>query len=138
MESEHWFPGKLRELSRDECLELLQTARVGRVAFDDGEGPVVVPVNYVMEGETILVATAAYTSLGRNAPFGRVAFQLDHVDEFYESGWSVLVRGRAEPVTPQDLPADMTGGPTPWVEGPRTLLLRVTPSEISGRRIVPT
>ena len=38
--------GQFHELSDEECLELLRSKRLGRVAYDD-EGPVVLPVDHV-------------------------------------------------------------------------------------------
>jgi Pyridoxamine 5'-phosphate oxidase len=43
--------GRLVELSRDECLELLGAMSVGRIAFTTDDGPRVLPVNYILEGE---------------------------------------------------------------------------------------
>ena len=51
--TEPWFAGHLRELSRDECLELLATKTVGRVAYCTPDGPEVLPLNYVVEGDTL-------------------------------------------------------------------------------------
>ena len=39
--SSSWKSGRLRELDASECLELLATRSVGRVAFCSDEGPVV-------------------------------------------------------------------------------------------------
>ena len=46
---ERWFPSHLREMTKDECLGLLAGHQVGRVAYCDELGPVVLPVNYVPE-----------------------------------------------------------------------------------------
>ena len=49
---EDWFPSHLMEMSRTECLDLLESHQVGRVAYCDDLGPVVLPVNYAMDEET--------------------------------------------------------------------------------------
>lgn len=133
--NEHWFSGKLRELDRQECVDLLGTRQVGRIAFADDSGPDVLPVNYVMDGDDLLVATTGYGALARAATNGRVAFEVDEIDDYTESGWSVVVRGRATRQSPFDLPAVT---PRPWADGSRTYVLRITPDMVSGRRLIPT
>ena len=120
---EEWYPGHLRELSEQECRELLGDQRVGRVAWSDADGPVVLTVNYRSE-------------LARHFSPGRAAFQIDYADEFLQSGWSVLVRGRAELLEWDELPPD-EDRPTPWAEGTRNVYVRITPDRITGRRVLP-
>ena len=127
----HWFKGHLKDVPRDECLELLASRQVGRIVFTDPDGPVALPVNYMMQGDRILISTLPDGTVARHAT-GRVAFEIDELDEFIESGWSVLVRGSASEVSPGDVLIDR---PDPWAEGPRTLLLQITPEDITGRRL---
>ena len=47
-------PGRLRVLTRSECFELLAGGQFGRVAVVDDRGPVVLPVNYVLDRHTIV------------------------------------------------------------------------------------
>ena len=49
--------GRLRELTRSECFELLAGARLGRVAVVDDRGPVVFPVNFVLDRHTVVFRT---------------------------------------------------------------------------------
>lgn len=136
MSDEHWYSGKLRELDRAECLHLLGSQKVGRIAFSDDSGPDVLPVNYAMDGEDVVIATTGYGALARAATGARVAFEVDAIDEFTESGWSIVVRGRANRESPFDLPVER---PQPWADGTRTYVLRIKPDVISGRRrLIPT
>jgi nitroimidazol reductase NimA-like FMN-containing flavoprotein (pyridoxamine 5'-phosphate oxidase superfamily) len=132
---ESWFPSHVRDLSREECQGLLESGQVGRIGFTDPEGPVVLPVNYVMVGDCVVVATSPYGSLARNAKSASVAFEVDAIDEFTESGWSVLVRGQTSVIERREL-SDVEL-PRPWAEGTRTLILKISPAEISGRRLIP-
>ena len=134
--TEPWFAGHLRELSRDECLELLAIKAVGRVAYCTPDGPEVLPLNYVVEGDTLLFRTSPHSALGRHLRLDVAAFQVDEVDDYTESGWSVLVRGTVEPLSTDDLPP-AGQRPRPWVEGSRPLHLRLTPRSITGRRLLP-
>jgi nitroimidazol reductase NimA-like FMN-containing flavoprotein (pyridoxamine 5'-phosphate oxidase superfamily) len=135
MTTQHWFSSKLRDLDRDECLRLLQSQRVGRIAFTDDSGPDVLPVNYVMDGDDIVIATTGYGAIARASTGSRVAFEVDELDEYTESGWSVVVRGRANRESPFDLPAER---PHPWADGTRTYVLRIKADVVSGRRLIPT
>lgn len=134
---ETWFPGHLAILDRVECIELLQNTAIGRVAWCDPVGPVVVPVNYVMDGEAILFRTSPGSALAHQFDLGSASFQIDAYDEYTQSGWSVLVRGRATYVNPEEA-ADLDVTPEPWAAGDRTFNVRITPLTISGRRIIPT
>jgi nitroimidazol reductase NimA-like FMN-containing flavoprotein (pyridoxamine 5'-phosphate oxidase superfamily) len=124
------------ELSRAECLELLAAKQVGRVAVTGPEGPQIYPVNYTMHRDGVLFRTAPYTQLAglvRNAP---AAFEVDDIDEFLESGWSVVVTGTATYVDdPDDLPDSRAGLPDSWAAGDRTLFVRIEPTGVTGRRV---
>ncbi len=95
VDTDEWFRGSLQELSSRECFELLAQKVVGRVAYVNDDGPVVLPVNYVVDKGSILFRTSAASSLAAHVRDGTIAFQVDEADEVTESGWSVLLRGRA-------------------------------------------
>lgn len=133
---EVWMKSHVREIPVAECRELLAAQRIGRVAFDDDSGPMVLPVNYALEGDTILFATGLSTVLAHHLQGRPVSFEVDDVDTETESGWSVVVRGLAEMVPHDQMPAS-EDRPRPWAAGPRPLVIRIRPHEISGRRLVP-
>jgi hypothetical protein len=135
--TDRWFQGWLTELAEDECLELLASKQVGRVAYVDEDGPVTVPVNYVVHDGLVLFRTSPHTSLGRHMHDTPVAFEADEIDDVTESGWSVLVRGRAAYVDVDDLPTSTSSRPAPWPQGVRTLHVQVRPQAITGRRLLP-
>ena len=129
-----WFQSHLREISKTECLELLASHRVGRVAYCDALGPVVLPVNYVLDHETVLIQISPHSTLAPHLRSERASFEIDDYDDYNQSGWSVLVRGNAAYVEAADLPD--SDRPVAWVEGQRTLHVRITPHAISGRRLL--
>ena len=131
---ERWFPSHLREIDKAECLELLAAHTVGRVAYCDDLGPVVLPVNYVLDRETILIQISPHSILATHLRSTRASFEIDDFDDYNQSGWSVLVRGSAAYVKTADLPDD--DRPVAWAEGQRTLHVRITPQDISGRRLL--
>jgi uncharacterized protein len=129
----------LTNLSREECLRLLRAhpVHVGRVGLNDVDGqPLVLPVNYRLDGEAIVFRTEPGSLLDQQAGGHRVAFEVDEVDPAWEDGWSVLVKGTVERITDeaeQDRLDDL--GLRPWAPGDRTVYLRVPADMITGRRI---
>ena len=84
----------LEILPYDECLRLLGTVPVGRISFlADGE-IVVLPVNYVMDGQDPVFCTARGSKLSAAEGQDVVAFEADEYDVTTKSGWSVQI-GRA-------------------------------------------
>ena len=134
---ERWFPSHLREISETECLDLLANHRVGRVAYCDDLGPVVLPVNYVLDQGTVLTQISPHSTLARNLRSAPASFQIDDFDDYNQTGWSVLVRGNASHVDSADLPTNDSDRPHAWAEGQRTFHVRITPHDISGRRLLP-
>ena len=135
--SEHWFPGRLTDLPAGECRDLMGSTSVGRVAFVDEDGPVVLPVNYVLDGETVLFRTSPHNAIARHVDGSTVAFEVDDFDDYTQSGWSVLVRGTARFVPPHEPPEFGALQPFPWVDGVRNLVVRISPVSVSGRRVLP-
>jgi len=101
--------GRFEELSRDECVRLLGDKSVGRIAFCGPDGPRVYPVNYAWRDGSVIFRTAAYNSLAATLRDAAAAFEVDDIDEFLESGWSVLAVGRARAVEDPDELADLLG-----------------------------
>ena len=105
----------LRELTTKECWEHLAENNLGRIAYVDRDGPCLLPFNYVAHNGEIWLRTASYSALAVDLPGERAAFAVDYADEHQRSGWSVMVRGRAEHVLSEDYPdlPDQTPDPTP-------------------------
>jgi hypothetical protein len=58
------------------------------------------------------------------------------VDALVETGWSVLVKGRAAEVTDPFELADVTRLPLrPWAPGAKDHWIRIEPREVTGRSI---
>ncbi len=125
---------RLRELEPEECWHRLASRTVGRMAYVDRDGPVVVPLNYRVVDGNIWVRTASYDQLAVHLPHQQAAFEVDQVDEHARTGWSVLVRGRAEHVVsgPGGSPSDWPD-PQPWPGGLRWMTFCLFPREVTGR-----
>jgi nitroimidazol reductase NimA-like FMN-containing flavoprotein (pyridoxamine 5'-phosphate oxidase superfamily) len=130
-------PGqRIVELGADECWELLGGEAVGRVVYADDQGPLAVPVNFAVQDGTLLFRTSPASSLARHLrETPTCAFEVDRIDTRLRSGWSVLARGSAALVRHPGMgfDAEVT---TPWPGGTRFFLIRITPSELTGRRLL--
>jgi nitroimidazol reductase NimA-like FMN-containing flavoprotein (pyridoxamine 5'-phosphate oxidase superfamily) len=126
----------LQTLTAAECYDLLSSGGVGRVAFTTADGPVVLPVNYAMAGQTVIFRTAPDTLLAGylDCPAG---FEVDRLDEALSQGWSVLVTGRAVRVTGEAevRRLEQRASVRPWAGGARDVYVRIIPRKITGRRI---
>ncbi|HET8981140.1 MAG TPA: pyridoxamine 5'-phosphate oxidase family protein [Pedococcus sp.] len=128
---------RIQTLSTEECLSLLATASVGRVAMTRDALPVILPVNYVVDGSSVLIRTTEGTILRAARAGGAVvAFEVDELDERTMSGWSVLVTGTLREVTAVSAVLRAEQLPLmPWTGGERRHFVRITPGLLSGRRI---
>lgn len=127
----------IRELNRAECRTLLDSSVMGRVAVCTPDGPVIIPVNYVMDGDVVVIRTSSYSLLAAHA-WDQVAFEIDETDPEMRSGWSVLVVGQGEPIDDVDdlVDSGLVASLRPWAPGPRDLFIKITPQRVTGRNIV--
>jgi nitroimidazol reductase NimA-like FMN-containing flavoprotein (pyridoxamine 5'-phosphate oxidase superfamily) len=118
----------------DECRRLLREDVIGRIAVVIGTMPAILPVNYAVDGDAIVIRTMHGSRLDMGQ--GHAAFEVDSFDRARHSGWSVLVTGDLEEVSwyqARDM-ARLTALPVePWAGGDRSMWLRLRPSHITGR-----
>ena len=130
------FAHASRELSRAECLALLGTEPYGRLVLVRGGLPMVVPVNFLLDGSGIVVRTSPGSPVAAAPAARAVAFQADSIDRDTRSGWSVTVLGRARPPHDQLEAERLARLPLhPWVSGERANYLVIELGTVSGRRI---
>ena len=137
-----WQPayrgGRLEDLEPAECRRLLVTTSIGRLGFSTGEEQRILPLNYVLAEDYLVFRTSPENEVAKFALDRPVAFEVDQVDEFMQSGWSVLVSGTAEELPRASLRAmDVDETPEPWAAGVRSLYLRIPLTRITGRRVHP-
>ena len=124
----------------DECRTLLATRQLGRIGLVGGSFPLILPVNYVLDGDAVVIRTDS-PKITASADHTRVAFEVDDIDERTRSGWSVLVQALAEEVTgarrDELVERLRTAGGTPWAPGEHGHWIRLIPKVVTGRRIVP-
>jgi uncharacterized protein len=118
-----------------ECLRLLALAakedQFGRLAVNDGESPLVVPLNFTFHDRAIVVRIGP-GRIWELVPGALVAFEVDRVEPDLAVAWSVLVRGLASMLAPDDALAGQV--PVPWVPEPGEGVISIRPDVVTGRR----
>ena len=122
----------LEVLDRAECRRLLEAGGVGRIALP-GDPPVVRPVNFVLDGDRIVIRTGT-GSLWHSAERRTSAtFEVDGVRNVDHRGWSVVATGRLSIVDPVDrvlrLPLRA------WAPRTRDRFVAIVVDALSGRRL---
>lgn len=119
----------------DECWVLLDTASVGRLAIAIAGKPDIFPVNFVVDGDSLVFKTGAGTKFAAAALLHDVALEIDGYEPEDRTAWSVVVKGRAHEVermeevfAAEDLPL------FPWAAHPKPNFVRITVDQITGRR----
>jgi len=127
---------QFERMGPEECLRLLEAEDVGRLAVIQGRVPVIFPVNYVLDGDSIVFRTAPGTKLA-HGDGTLVAFEIDHLSREEREGWSVVVTGRLDEITPTGAELDRLGRLplTPWAGGVRDHWMRLGLGLVTGRRI---
>ena len=127
-----------RALSVEESLRRLTAheTHIGRVAFDDGPGPIVLPVNYRIHAGSVVFRTHGgllYKAAVDRAP---VAFEVDEVNHLWQEGWSVMVRGHLMTEDDPDVCAHLDTTLRAWDEGvSKSLFVSVRSTAITGREL---
>ncbi len=126
----------LEALPLEACLRLLESVPVGRVSFcADGE-VVTLPVNHVVDGQDVVFRTNRGSKLSAAGRQDHVAFEADDYDPRTRTGWSVLVKGRAEVVHEDPEIRRLSHlGLYPWVTAvDRPFWIRIRPTSVTGRQ----
>ncbi|MFG6202133.1 pyridoxamine 5'-phosphate oxidase family protein [Nonomuraea sp. JJY05] len=126
----------LQVLSREECLGLLSTTPLGRIVFTEHALPAVQPVNFHLDGRSIVIRTSIGSKLAAATRHAVVAFEADEFDSELRTGWSVTAVGQARAVTDPDEIHRLAALPlTTWAVGNRDHYIVVDAEQVSGRRI---
>jgi hypothetical protein len=122
-----------RVLSHDECLALLDSQYLGRIALTDRAMPLILPVGFIRVaadlifkiGDNVLAEAADTQQV--------VCFETDWVNDACTEAWSVTVIGQLANVTdPEQFGRVQQLDPWPWSTNASTFV-RLFNTEISGR-----
>ena len=123
-------------LTEEESWELLAGQKLGRLATSVAGEPEIFPVSFAVSGRRIFLRTKPGTKLAEVTISPRVAFEADELGD--DAAWSVVVKGRAQVLERDaDLDEARATGLVTYVEDGKTVWIRITPSDVSGRRLVP-
>ncbi|MBB6349064.1 pyridoxamine 5'-phosphate oxidase family protein [Nonomuraea muscovyensis] len=126
----------LQVLSREECLGLLASTPIGRIVFTDRALPAVQPVTFRLDGERVVIRTAAGSKLAAATRQAVVAFEVDEFDPEERTGWSVTAVGHARAVCDPDEIERLAALPlTAWAPGERDHFIVVDVEQVTGRQI---
>jgi nitroimidazol reductase NimA-like FMN-containing flavoprotein (pyridoxamine 5'-phosphate oxidase superfamily) len=126
----------VEHLSQKECWELLTHAGVGRIGVLVDSSPEIYPLNFVVHDHTIVFRTESGNKLRGLDRNPTVCFEADGYDLATRVGWSVLVKGRAEDVVDSETLHALRQLPLEyWSVGDKPHWIRITPIEVTGRRI---
>ena len=121
------------DIPEEACWGYLASQEVGRLVTAVDNQPEVFPVNFVLDGESVVFRTAEGTKLSNVVANDRIAFEIDGWDE--EVGWSVVLHGRAELVEDADDLARFAKMPLrPWVPTIKVNWVRLSSDLMTGRR----
>jgi hypothetical protein len=120
-----------------ECMALLAAKSVGRIAYTSDAGARILPVNYIIANNSVIFRTVPDGEIFHYALSSICAFEVDETDEFFQSGWSVVVVGRLQLATEDDFARMLYGKlPEPWAGGNRYMFVRLPCEQVSGRRVI--
>ena len=114
------YEPQLTTLTREECLELLRGAVVGRIGYVADGMAIILPVNFALLDGDIVFCTAKGSKLSWLSLRERVTFEADESRPADHEGWSVLIQGVAREVThPEELAVLRRRPLHSWLRSPR-------------------
>lgn len=127
-------PQQITRIGSDECWRLLQRAEVGALATVAQGRPDLFPINYLVDGHTLLFRSAPGTKVEELEINHHAAFLAQGQDA--DGAWSVVLRGQIDMLTDQ---VEVVGsGALELVTrapGSKRVFMRLTPSSVEGRRV---
>ena len=132
----------VERLDEPECMELLSTAKIGRLVYNSRYGPVAVPSEYKIYEGSIVFRTYQILFTEEDLRTGiahaeyEVTLEVDQTDPDAREGWMVLVWGSAHHIDTEAERASIADvGLKSWVEGEPEHFIRVDPIRVAGQRI---
>ncbi|HLQ85061.1 MAG TPA: pyridoxamine 5'-phosphate oxidase family protein [Salinisphaeraceae bacterium] len=126
--------GRMIEINRLACEQLLGMHDIGRLALCAESSPEVLPIHYALRDNGIVFRTGPGAIQAAAEQGQHATFQLDRVGEKQRSAWSVMVRGRLEKL---DDDSAFDGLPETLTDCQYPCLVRLQIDQITGRRVPP-
>ncbi len=134
MNTHHDADPEIEHLSPAECWRLICAHTIGRLAIDSYDGgPDLMPMNYRVDGHSILIRSAPGSKLRSIRTRPQVAFEIDGMGPGHF--WSVVIRGDAYRLSSdEDIERSGVLDLVSSAPGAKHNFIRLTPTTISGRR----
>lgn len=124
--------GPVYALTPDESWQRLRSQEVGRLVTHVGDVIEVFPVNYVVDGASVLFRTAEGSKFAELTINDNVVFEVD--DSTAADAWSVVLRGPARALVGSDEITAADALPLrPWVPTLKRNYVRIVPDQMTGR-----
>lgn len=124
----------IRALGSSACLDLLSQQHLGRIAWQTGDAPQILPITYTVFAGRIYLRTSPDSTLSELLRPTAVALEVDDLDRRTRTGWSVVVHGRScEVAEPAEVTRLWAIDLMPWAPGDRPLFIEITPTLLTGR-----
>jgi hypothetical protein len=127
--------GATRDLSREECMAALECTAFGRIAVSQGALPLVLPVNYAMDGPGIVFRSHQGSLLDRTCRNAVVAFEIDSYDTDTRTGWSVVAVGVANVLYASDGLRAVELGLASAGAADGAVFVKIVPGTVTGRAV---
>lgn len=125
------YDGRVLELDDDECWDFLRSQELGRLAFQLAGEIHIVPINYAVDGRTLLFRTAPGEKLLSVVLGTAVAFEVDRFTD--EEARSVVVRGSARLLDEEEAHRAELVPLRPWIGTEKYDVVELAPEVTTGR-----
>jgi nitroimidazol reductase NimA-like FMN-containing flavoprotein (pyridoxamine 5'-phosphate oxidase superfamily) len=119
-------------LTPEECWDMLRAEEFGRFAFRLVDEVHITPINYGVDGQTLLFRTAEGNKLLGVVMGSQVAFEIDSYGE--DTARSVVIRGQARLLPEDEAHRAESVRLRPWVPTLKYNVVEITPAVVTGRR----
>ena len=126
---------RIVELSTQECWEILDRERFGRLAVAVNGDPDIFPINFLVDDQQLLMRTAPGTKLTELVINSAVAVEADGRDG--DTAWSVVLKGVARMVDSfSETYADDGKALETWLPSEKPIYVEIIARSMSGRRFL--
>jgi uncharacterized protein len=123
-------------LDEVQCLALMATVPLGRIAFTEGALPAVQPVAFALGAGEVFVPTHRGSKVAAASRGAVVAFEVDDYDPGARTGWNVTVVGASRVISDADEVDRLDElGVQPWAPGEAHCYIGIQTQLVRGRRI---
>lgn len=126
------YDDRVLELDEEECWEFLRSQEFGRLAFKTIDEVHIVPINYAVDGRTLLFRTVPGEKLLSIVIGTPVAFEVDEISDD-ERARSVIVRGSARLLDESEAHRSELVPLRPWVGDEKYDVVELAADVVTGR-----